>query len=97
MTKEEILHLGTLARIQLSDSEAEKLHSEIDSILDYVSTVNDIVADADLTKVVGPVFNVFREDVVTNEPGSHTAALITEFPEKEGQHLKVKKILNTDG
>ena len=96
MTKEEILHLGTLARIRLSDSEAEKLNTEIDSILAYVGTINDIVAEGDLTKAVGPVHNVFREDEVTNEPGSHTEALLAEFPEKKGQYLKVKKILNTD-
>lgn len=96
MTKEEILHLGTLSRIKLSDQEAEKLHTEIEAILEYVSVVNDIVAEDDLTKVVGPVHNVFREDEVTNEPGEYTDALIKAFPDKQGQHLKVKKILNSD-
>lgn len=96
MTKEEILHLGTLSRIKLTDAEADKLNTEIDSILEYVSQVNEIVADSELTKTVGPVFNVFREDEVTNEPGEYTKDLVEAFPEREGDYLKVKKILNPD-
>mgnify|MGYP001577751985 FL=1 len=96
MTKEEILHLGTLSRIKLTDAEAEKLHTEIDSILAYVGAVSDIVAATDLTKTVGPVFNVFREDEVQNDPGAYTEDLVAAFPEREGNYLKVKKILNPD-
>lgn len=96
MTKEEILHLGTLSRIKLTDTEAEKFNSEIDSILSYVGAVNDIVADKDLTKAVGPVHNVFREDEVTNEPGAYTKDIVSAFPERSGDYLKVKKILNPD-
>ncbi len=96
MTKEEILHLGTLSRIRLSDQEAEKLKTEIDSILEYVGQVNELVADGHLEKKVGPVHNVFREDEVTHQSGSYSEALIEAFPEKEGNYLKVKKILNPD-
>ena len=96
MTKEEILHLGTLARIKLNDTEAEELNTEIESILNYVGAVNDIVADKELTKAVGPVHNVFREDEITNEPGAAADEIIEAFPEKKGRHLVVKKILNPD-
>lgn len=96
MTKEEIQHLGTLSRIKLSDEEVTKLEGEITSILEYVGTINEIVKDGALEKKVGPVHNVFREDEVTNEPGSYTEALLKEMPETDGQYLKVKKILNPD-
>lgn len=96
MTKEEILHLGTLSRVRLNTTEVDKLHTEIEDILEYVSKINSIVADAALTKEVGPVHNVFREDEITNEPGSFTGDLVAAFPESDGQYLKVKKILNPD-
>lgn len=96
MTKEEIQHLGTLARIKLTDAEVEKLSGEFSAILEYVSTINDVVKDGSLEKKVGPVFNVFREDEVSNEPGSYTEALLSEMPEKDGRYLKVKKILNPE-
>lgn len=96
MTKEEILHLGTLSRISLSEAEAEKMKTEIDSILEYVGRVNELVSDGQLEKKVGPVHNVFREDVVVSESESHLKALVQAFPEREGNYLKVKKILNPD-
>ncbi len=96
MTKEEILHLGNLSRIKLSEQEAEKFVLEIDSILNYVGEVKKIAATTGTTPTPGVVRNVFREDVVTNEPGSYAKELIEAFPEKEDSYLKVKKILNPD-
>lgn len=96
MTKEEILHLGKLSRIKISDSEAEKLNQEIEPILGYVSALNEIVADSDLTKRVGPIHNVFREDKVATETNATADELIKAFPEKKGRYLKVKKILNNE-
>lgn len=96
MTKEEILHLGALSRIHLSEDEVLKFNTEIDAILDYVGAVDRIAADASSDHKVGSLHNVFREDEITNEPGSYTADITAEFPAKEGAHLKVKKILNPD-
>jgi aspartyl/glutamyl-tRNA(Asn/Gln) amidotransferase C subunit len=96
MNKDDILRLGTLARIKISDEEAEALKGDITAVLEYVSVVNDIAASSDLTKEVGVVYNVFREDVVTVAPGTHTEDLLAEAPARKGQYVSVKKILNTD-
>lgn len=96
MTKEEVLHLGTLARIKLSSEEAEEFKEEISGILSYVGAVNEIVADNGITKEVGARFNVFREDTVTNVPGAYAEELLNEMPERNGRYLSVKKILNPD-
>ena len=92
----DIKHLASLARIRISDNEAEGLKKDIDSVLEYVSVVSEITTDGDVTKKVGARYNVFRDDVVTNEPGSFTEALLAEAPKREGNYLKVKKILNQD-
>lgn len=96
MTREDILHLGTLARIKLTDAEVATLTSEIESILGYVSEVNKIVADSGVTKQVGARYNVFRDDVVTNKPNEYTNTLIAEMPVRDGRYLAVKKILNQE-
>ncbi len=96
MEKAQIKHLGTLARVNLTDEEVDSLAGEITSILDYVSSINEAVPEGKLKKETGAVYNVFREDEVTNEPGSYTDALLKEMPETEGNYLKVKKILNQD-
>lgn len=93
MTKEDILHLGALARIKMSDEKAEQFKGEIDSILSYISAVSDIAATGSDEKQLTPRFNVFRDDIVTNEPGSYTEAIVAEFPDRHGPYLKVKKIL----
>lgn len=93
MTKEEVLHLGNLARIKLTETEVTALQAEITDILGYVGAINEVVADGALEKKVGPIYNIFREDEITNEPGSYTEALAAEMPDRADQSLKVKKIL----
>lgn len=96
MTKEEILHLGELSRIRIPEAEADQFYQEIESIIDYVGQVSKLVEDGELLKAPGPVYNVFREDEVTNTPGEYTEDLVAAFPEKSKNYLKVKKILNPD-
>ena len=96
MKKEDVLHLAKLARIKLSDKEVIRFAGEIESVINYVSQINEIVADKNLTKKVGPVYNVFREDKVTNLPGTFSEVLKSSMPDRDGDYLKVKKILNSD-
>lgn len=96
MTKEEILQLGNLSRIKMSDDEVVKFQTEIESILEYVGAVNQIVSDLELKKVPGVVKNVMREDKVREASKEDIDALVSAFPEKIGDYLKVKKILNPD-
>lgn len=93
MTQDDIRHLGTLARIALSDAEVATFNQEIDAILSYVSTVKNIAADAPLEKALGARFNVLRPDAVTIASGTYTEAMLTAMPHKNGQYLSVKKIL----
>lgn len=96
MTKEDIQHLGRLARIRLSDDEVAAFSDEIDAILAYVSTVQDIAGDSERGVITSPHYNVFRDDVITNQPDEYTDALLQEMPERDGRYLKVKKILEQD-
>ncbi len=96
MTKEEILHLGRLSRIKMTDDEVVAFKAEIDPILEYVSAVDRLVDSGDLRKVPGAVHNVFRDDVVSNEPGSYTKDIVGAFPKSRGGLLEVKKILDPD-
>ena len=97
MNKEDIKHLSHLARIELSETEMENFSKEISAIISYVSVVKDIVGnDDDIKPKVGARFNVFREDIVTNEPDSYTKDLLSEMPKIQNRHMVVKKILQTD-
>lgn len=95
MTKEDILHLSQLARIELKDEEVAVLQKDISSILEYVSTVNAIAGET-VEKQLTPRHNIFREDVPTETPGQFTEDILNEAPKRHGQYVEVKKILSQD-
>lgn len=96
MTTEEILHLGRLSRIALTETEVTAFGSSLDAILAYVSVVNTVANDdaAPSAPIMGARFNVLRPDVVTHAPASFTNVLLTAMPARDGQFMSVKKILN---
>ena len=97
MTKEEVIHLAKLARIELSETELENFTKEMSAILTYVSSIKEMVAEEGIDGLmVGDRFNIFRPDVVTNEANSTTKEILAEMPETEGRFLVVKKILQSE-
>jgi aspartyl-tRNA(Asn)/glutamyl-tRNA(Gln) amidotransferase subunit C len=94
MNKEEVLKLAKLARIDISEAEAESLSKEFGSILSYVGEIKN----ANLTHVEAKkedfmLRNVMREDTEPHESGIHTEALLNEAPKRKGDYVEVKKIL----
>ncbi len=97
MTKEEIEHLASLARIELTPVELAKFPTELSAILSYVGAVQDLVKEAGAeVSTVGARYNVVRPDVVTNQPNEYTDDLLAEMPETQGRYMVVKKILKTE-
>lgn len=96
MNKDEVLKLAKLARIEIAESEAESLASEFDAILKYVGelkSVNLSQPSPSLGEGKGGVYNVMRADENPHESGIHTETLLAAAPSREGQYVKVKKIL----
>ena len=96
--KEEIKKLADLARIEIKDKEAENQGKEMDDILGYVKSIQGLHSDESFSKgkveeESGQLHNVVREDENPTESGVYNKELIAEFPNKEGDYLKVKKIL----
>ncbi len=89
----EIDKLAALARIQLSVEEKKKLQKDIGAILEYVKQVQNISPARGGIDNKGGINNVFREDVSPHESGIFTETLLAAAPAREGQYIKVKKIL----
>lgn len=97
LSKEEVEGLARLARLALAPGEAEHLQKDISQILDYVGQVSTLSGTpADMKPALR---NVMREDV-PHEKDSLVAgkreALVEAFPEKKGDYLAVRKILQKD-
>jgi len=93
--KEDVEHLATLSRIELTPTEAEDFAKDITNILGYVSEIKDMTGEETSEKKVGALFNVFREDGEPHEAGKYTEDLLALAPERQGQYIKVKKILDS--
>ncbi len=89
----DIEKLGKLARIELSDAEKAKFLKEIDPILGYVTQVNAVVSSIGTDKKVPEHHNITRLDTGVTDTGSNTDVVVKNFPQKESNYLKVKKIL----
>jgi aspartyl/glutamyl-tRNA(Asn/Gln) amidotransferase C subunit len=89
---ETVQKIAALSRIELKEGEDQKLAAEIESILKYVSDVQEASGD-ELMPQAGALRNVMREDDSPTESGTHTEVLLSAAPSREGQYVKVKKIL----
>lgn len=95
MKKEDIEHLAKLSRIALTPQEVDTLLVDITSILGYVSEIEKITGSGAGEKKVGALYNVMRKDDTPHESGIYTEDLLTLAPNRDGQYLKVKKIIGS--
>lgn len=93
MDKHDVLKLSELAHIHTGDKEAEKLLPDLDAILRYVSEIQEVSGTDEPEKKAGIHHNIMRGDDSPHESGVYSEALLNEAPEREGDYVKVKKIL----
>lgn len=92
VSKEEILHIANLAKLELKESEVEQYLKNLDDILDFADIINKAQTDdLDITIGANEAKNVFRKDEV--KVFEDREALLQNAPEKENNMFKVPKIL----
>lgn len=89
----ELQKLSQLARIAMSPEELRDARADLGAILEYVSRIQTASGAAGTERDAGLVRNVMRKDGAPHESGINTEALLNEAPEREGEFVKVKKIL----
>jgi len=95
ISRDDVAHLANLARIELSDSELDRLGAELPAILEHVKVVQQVAGD-DVPAMSHPVpvTNVFRPDEVT--PGLTPEQALAAAPASEEQRFLVPKILGEE-
>jgi aspartyl/glutamyl-tRNA(Asn/Gln) amidotransferase C subunit len=93
MNPRDIANLATLARMELSEAEKASLAADMKNILAFIDQIKEAEVDTSAGNRVGVVYNVFREDMNPHESGIYTEALLSAAPDREGDFVKVKKIL----
>jgi aspartyl-tRNA(Asn)/glutamyl-tRNA(Gln) amidotransferase subunit C len=92
ISREDVQKLAELSLLAVDKNELDTLAGEIDSILGYVSEVTKL-ADEEMEREKPLLRNVMRPDEITNTPGEYTEAIVAQFPDADGNSLRVKKIL----
>ena len=94
MSIEGIEKLAALSRIALSREEKEQMRSEFDDILGYIALIQKVSAGrAERARSIVATMNRMREDTNPHASGIYTKALLSAAPKREGNYIKVKKIL----
>lgn len=93
LSRDDILKLAALARLELSDDEVEEYSRELSAILQYVQQLQNVDVTGLLpTNQVTGLTNVMRDDVV-QDYGYAPADLLTNVPHVENGHIKVKRMI----
>ena len=88
-----IENLAQLARIRVTENEADHLVGELSSILGYVDTLTKVdTSHIPHDAVSGVLRNVWRDDVESGE--SDPTAILDEAPLSGGGYVKVKKVIS---
>lgn len=94
LTRNDVLKLAQLARLQLTEDEVEEFTSEFSDILAYVEQLQSVDTDGlEPTNQVSGNVNVMREDEEIDY-GYAPKDLLKNVPEVENDHIKVKRMVN---
>jgi len=95
ISRDEVAHLATLARIELSEEELDHLAPQLSVILDSVASIAGVAGDdVPPTSHPMPLTNVFRDDVV--EPCLTPEEALAGAPEQQDQRFAVPRILGDE-
>jgi aspartyl-tRNA(Asn)/glutamyl-tRNA(Gln) amidotransferase subunit C len=89
---EEVDRIAKLARLKFTDSEKQKLQTELSAILDYVDQLKKVEGKApalDMASEEG--VNLMRDDVAEQVPEPNE--FLRQAPATEGKYLKVKSVM----
>ena len=88
ITRDDVLHVARLARLELSDAEVERFQEQLSAILEAVSKVQELdLADVPPTSHPLDVVNVWRDD--EPRPSLPVEQALANAPDSQDDMFKV--------
>ena len=88
ITRDEVLHVARLARLELTDDEVERFTEQLSAILEAVAKVSELdLSDVEPTAHPLDVVNIWAED--EPQPSLSLDEALTNAPDREGGFFKV--------
>ena len=91
LTKEEVLHVAHLARIEITEEELEKYQRDLKILFDDIDKIKN-VEDFDEDKMISPCENKF--DINKNMSDVDKDNLLLNVPKKKGNFVEVPVMVN---
>ena len=92
VSKEEILHIANLARLDLNENEVDKYIENLQDILNFANIVNNApVEGLDITIGANEAKNIFRKDEINRF--EDTEILLQNAETKEQNMFKIPKVI----
>ncbi len=91
LTKEEVLHVAHLARIEITDEEIEKYQKDLKILFDEIDKIKEL-NDFDEERLFSPCENTFdltRENIQVDKDN-----LLSNVPKKKGNFIEVPVMIN---
>ena len=89
---DEVKHVANLARLAITEEEAEKLTNHLDAIISFAEQLNELdTENVEPTSHVLDMKNIFREDV--SKPGLPVEEVLKNAPDHENGQIKVPAII----
>jgi aspartyl-tRNA(Asn)/glutamyl-tRNA(Gln) amidotransferase subunit C len=93
LTREDVLKLARLARLDLSEEELDDFSKELSEVLRYVEQLSQVdTTGLKPTSQVTGLKNVMRDDTVMDY-GIQAADLLRGAPQTQDGHIKVKRMI----
>lgn len=95
LTRETVINIAELAKLQLTEAEIKLYAEQLSDILDYVDTLDGLnTDDIPPTASVLPIVNAFRDDIV--RAGLPTEKALAAAPKAEANQFSVAAVLDTE-
>ena len=92
VSKEEILHIANLERLDLNENEVDKYIENLQDILNFANIVNNApVEGLDITIGANEAKNIFRKDEIKRF--EDTESLLQNAETKEQNMFKIPKVI----
>ncbi len=91
LSREEVLHVAHLARIEITEEELEKYQRDLKILFDDIDKIKDL-NDFDEDRMISPCNNSF--DINDNMHEVDKDNLLTNVPKKKGNFVEVPVMVN---
>ena len=92
ITMDEVKYVANLARLAITEEEAEKFTNQLDAIISFAEQLNELDTDhVEPTSHVLDIKNVMREDIA--KPGLPVEEVLKNAPDHENGQIRVPSII----